>query len=119
MARTLLENPSKATAYAREWRAKNLEKSRVYQRTYKKNLRREVIEHYGGKCACCDESELAFLALDHKNGGGTQHRNELGLRGDAMYGWVKREGFPDMFQVLCHNCNAARGYYGECPHEVV
>jgi hypothetical protein len=24
--------------------------------------------------------------------------------------------FPDGFQVLCHNCNLAKGYYGECPH---
>jgi len=38
--------------------------------------------------------------------------------GRSFYLWLKRHGYPaDEFRVLCHNCNAARGYYGYCPHE--
>jgi hypothetical protein len=85
-------------------------------RDWRQKLRKEVLDHYGGVCACCGESQLEFLALDHKNGGGTKHRTELGIRGQAMWSWVKREGFPELFQVLCHNCNQAKGYYGSCPH---
>lgn len=117
MANRLVENPSPSTLKMRRWRAKHWKSSKEYQRKWKQALRREVLDHYGGACACCGETELAFLSLDHKNGGGTKHRQELGLRGAAIWAWVKREGYPDMFQVLCHNCNQAKGYYGACPHE--
>src|SRR3990172_5963982 len=63
----------------RKWRAKNLEHSRRYMRGWHAALRREVLDHYGGACACCGETTLEFLSLDHKNGGGTKHRNEIGL----------------------------------------
>ena len=100
----------------REWRARRPDHALAYQRSWKAALRSEVLSHYGGACACCGESEPKFLGLDHIDGGGTKHRNELGLRGDAVYGWAKREGYPPIFQVLCHNCNMAKGFYGSCPH---
>ena len=31
--------------------------------------------------------------------------------------WIKKNNFPKGFQILCHNCNVAKGIYGECPHE--
>jgi recombination endonuclease VII len=101
----------------RRWRARNLEHSKAYQRGWIQRLRREVIDHYGGKCVCCGEAQLEFLSLDHKHGGGTKHRQALGLRGSGIWAWVKREKFPEIFQVMCHNCNQAIGYYGACPHE--
>ena len=33
-----------------------------------------------------------------------------------MISWLINERFPEGFRVLCHNCNQAIGYYGECPH---
>jgi len=102
--------------YMREWRKRHPE-HKQYMRQWHQDLRKEVLDHYGGICVCCGERELAFLSLDHKNGGGTKHRRELGLRGSAIWAWAKREGYPEMFQVMCHNCNQAKGYYGTCPHE--
>ncbi len=32
---------------------------------YHQNVRRQVIEHYGGHCVCCGEKEFLFLELDH------------------------------------------------------
>lgn len=116
--RALLDNPSRNTLRMREWRVKNHEHSKAYQREWIQALRKEVLDHYGGACVCCGETTLQFLALDHKNGGGTKHRQELGLRGSNMWAWVKREHFPAMFQVMCHNCNQAIGYYGSCPHKM-
>jgi hypothetical protein len=77
-----------------------------------------VLRHYSKgapKCACCDEMELAFLALDHKGGGGGKHRREL--KGKSPYAWVSEQGYPEGFQVLCHNCNMSIGLYGFCPHQ--
>jgi hypothetical protein len=89
----------------------------AYQREWHRRQRETVIAHYGGRCACCGEDEFAFLALDHKDGGGTKHRNELGKRGNDMVRWAITNGLPPIFRVLCHNCNQAIGFYGRCPHE--
>lgn len=82
----------------------------------KKN-RVEVINNYGGKCACCSESILEFLSIDHINGGGKQHRKEIGGGGNTFYRWLKRNNYPEGFRVLCNNCNMSIGFYGYCPHQ--
>ena len=76
-----------------------------------------AIEHYGGKCACCGESAPEFLSFDHVAGGGSKARKE-DLRGRSMGIWLAKHGFPDAFQLLCHNCNLASGFYGTCPHQL-
>ena len=80
-------------------------------------LRLRCLRHYGGDipvCACCKEAHLEFLAIDHINGGGNQHRRE---NGENLYRWLRKNGFPEGYRVLCHNCNMAIGLYGKCPHE--
>lgn len=66
------------------------------------------------KCACCGERELDFLALDHINNDGAEHRRRVRK---LMYKHLKDEGYPPGIQVLCHNCNVAKGLYGSCPHQ--
>jgi hypothetical protein len=56
------------------------------------------------------------LSIDHVNGGGTEQRR-TGMKGSIFYRWLKKEGYPRGYQVLCHNCNQAKGFYGECPHQ--
>ncbi len=103
----------------REWRAKNIQHSREYQNQYKRRKRQMVYDYYGGKCACCGETQFEFLSIDHINGGGTQHRIKEKIRGTGMIDWLIRKGLPEGFQVLCHNCNQAKGYYGKCPHALL
>lgn len=82
----------------------------------RQRLKDEVFEAYGGyKCACCGEPIREFLTIDHVNGDGAAHRRKIGSA--AIYRWLKREGFPDGYQVLCMNCNWAKGVFGACPHE--
>lgn len=73
--------------------------------------RESVIAAYGGACACCGESTYEFLAIDHVNGNGK------GEGGPPLVRKVIEEGFPAAYRMLCHNCNMARGLYGQCPHE--
>jgi hypothetical protein len=81
-------------------------------------LRRTVIEHYGGKCSCCGEFEYKFLSIDHINGKGNQHRLEVGgNKKSPILRWLIKNNFPKEFQILCHNCNMAKGCYGVCPHK--
>lgn len=82
-----------------------------------KRLRELVFNAYGGfKCACCGEDEPEFLQMDHIDGGGTKHRNSLSSS-SGFYRWLKKNGFPPGFQVLCANCNHAKGRLGICPHQ--
>lgn len=55
------------------------------------------------------------MALDHVDGGGTQHRLKMGSKN--IFSFLRQQGYPEGFQVLCHNCNAAKGFYGGCPHK--
>ena len=73
-------------------------------------LRLEVFAAYGGKCACCGESDQRVLTIDHIKP----------LRGRARkdaYKQARREGFPRAkFQVLCLNCNMLKGAGAACTH---
>lgn len=83
----------------------------------------QVFEAYGGyKCSCCGETIKEFLTLDHINNDGAAHRREVfGGRehgsGRSLYGWIIRNNFPPILQVLCANCNwGKRMNGGICPH---
>jgi hypothetical protein len=87
---------------------------------YRVKVRLEALRAYSKAdpiCVCCGETTLEFLALDHIDGGGNAHRKSIRPTGIvSMYEWARRNGYPPLFQVLCHNCNLAKGFYGRCPH---
>jgi 5-methylcytosine-specific restriction endonuclease McrA len=107
-------------------------KSRVkeYSRTHKEqisarlrqkneHIRLEVLQYYSdGKmeCACCGEKIIEFLTIDHVVSIGNKMRKLLGHNGAVLYRWLKKQGYPPGFQVMCFNCNFAKGH-GGCPHE--
>jgi hypothetical protein len=77
-------------------------------------LRLEVLAKYGESCACCSETQVKFLTIDHIKGGGNKHRKEI--KNASLYRWLKKNGYPKGFQTLCWNCNCSKGHWGECPH---
>lgn len=86
----------------------------------------ECISAYGGKCACCGEGRLEFLTIDHPNNDGAEHRRPKakmreGIKrtgaGVHIYRYLRKNGFPKEFRLLCWNCNCSRGFSGYCPHE--
>lgn len=82
----------------------------------RRHQRRRVIEHYGNICACCGESNWAFLEFDHSNDDGAEHRKQLGKI--KLISWIIANNYPDTIQLLCSNCNKAKGLYGTCPHQL-
>ena len=80
-----------------------------------REIKLEVLSHYGSKCACCGESRLEFLCMDHINGGGSKHRKSRKF--STIYRWLLSNNYPPGFRVLCHNCNMSLGLYGYCPHK--
>jgi hypothetical protein len=76
-----------------------------------------LLEAFGFKCQCCGESNPYFLTLDHKVPG--QGERSTRLKAHQLYARAAAEGWPkDKYQVLCMNCNFAKGHFGECPHSL-
>jgi len=77
-------------------------------------------------CNCCKtNNHIAFLAIDHIAGKKQMDSEpelvKLGysskIHSANLSKWIFDNNFPKGFQILCHNCNQAKGYYGKCPHE--
>lgn len=107
-------NPDKVAA----WRPKAAERTKAaYQRK-----RAEVLEAYGNECACCNESTVQFLTLDHKNGRNQsldagKERNGTGTVYRLHKLLPKLD--PDI-EILCWNCNSGRHINGGiCPHKEI
>jgi len=89
----------------------------TYDQKRKARIKREVMDHYGGPtCACCNESMLEFLTMDHIAGGGRRHHQQGGTHNNIC-AWLKKNSYPRGYQVLCMNCNWAKHKNGVCPHQ--
>lgn len=103
--------------YCRKWAREHKDRIAFY------SLQRKlmVLIHYGGnppKCACCGEYHIEFLTIDHTNGGGEEHRRQIAqsmnlesrrCSGSHIISWIIKNNFPCGFQILCSNCNTAKG----------
>ena len=79
-------------------------------------------------CRCCGLNDhIEFLSLDHiagrKEMDSESELVELGYSSELgtqpLQIWIKKNNFPKGFQVLCMNCNFAKGHSkdNKCPHE--
>jgi hypothetical protein len=113
-----LLNKEDADAKHKAYRESHREEELEHNREYRRRLKVEVLKHYGGQCTCCGETELSFLNLDHINGGGNEHRRQIGGGGSInFYMWVRSHGFPTDLQILCANCNLSKRLLGQCAHK--
>ncbi len=115
------KDPIKRKKYRKEYyqRPEVIQRIKDYQKNnpeiikrYQQKLKLEVLIHYSNNppiCACCGELEVRFLSIDHINGDGHEHRRKIGGNGSHLYYWLKRNNYPNGFQVLCYNCNMAKG----------
>ncbi len=80
-------------------------------------LKKEILLMYGNSCACCGEDNILLLTVDHINNDGKKHRtlvhNDL-----TRYKEILMEYRPDLYQILCMNCNWGRYQHGICPHKM-
>ena len=67
----------------KRWRLNSIILSKQV-REYRLEYKSLVISHYGGHCAVCGETCLAFLCIDHIHGGGRKHRKEIGNCGASF-----------------------------------
>ena len=63
------------------------------------------------KCVQCGFDDMRALSLDHVEGGGREHMEELGLKkASDWYQWLKDHYYPEKpkLQVLCMNCQSMK-----------
>ena len=101
----------------KKWQQNNRDRYNQLKGESNRRLRDEVINKYGEVCACCGETRKEYLTIDHINGDGNKHRREIGVTSsDDLYRWLRRNNYPEGFQVLCFNCNCGKRNYSVCPH---
>jgi hypothetical protein len=86
------------------------------QERYRVQVKLTVFAHFGFKCNCCGETQIMFLSLDHISGidKSGKSRNK-----EQIYQECIRDKFDSTkYQLLCMNCNFAKGHWGECPHKL-
>jgi len=112
------KNHEFSKAQGRRWYAANKKIINEKSRKTFQRMRIETFLRYGGLiCKCCGETGMDFLSIDHVNGRGNEHRKEIGVGSSSILRWLKRNNYPQGFQVLCFLCNFAKGKLGTCPHQ--
>ena len=115
-------------ATAKRYFQANREKMLKYQSVRYFELRNILLEGYSKsipKCVCCGVKGNEFLAIDHIKGrkemDSEPELKKIGysskLVSGKLYVWLRNNNFPKGFQILCHNCNFAKGKLGKCPHQ--
>lgn len=104
------KNKDKLDKRSKDWIEANPDRRRTTGLYHYYNLQNQAIMAYGGyRCAWCGIDEPLVLAIDHVNNDGNEHRKVIGAKGGvALYKWLRDQGYPEGFQVLCMNCNHAK-----------
>jgi hypothetical protein len=102
----LNRNMNRYNSLTEKQKTERLQNFSLYAKNHRQKLRNLVISHYSNgtlKCCKCGFSDIRALCVDHINGGGRKHSQELG---GHVYEWIVKNNYPEnMFQILCQNCN--------------
>jgi hypothetical protein len=89
----------------------NPDKVKKYSAVSRTKIKTDTFSYYSNgniKCKNCSCKDLDILTIDHINGKGSSHRIEIfgdkKTGGCRFYFWLKRNNFPNGYQVLCFNC---------------
>jgi 5-methylcytosine-specific restriction endonuclease McrA len=141
LAEYYAKNRKKYVKMARDNRAKKLKElgsdgikkqNRLrYEKSHEnsQNIRKNVISFYSkgkNQCVCCGVKGLPFLTIDHiipkrqmdKNSKLKKIGYSSRMNPDALVNWLYKY-HPEGFQILCWNCNYAKGAEGQCPHQKI
>jgi len=94
-------------------------KDAIRENRYSRKLKQDVMEVYckgKARCQCCGFDNIDGLSIDHIN----EVKNFIrpNLHSKELHKYLKRNIYPKGFQVLCINCNSAKGKLGKCPHDI-
>jgi len=100
----------------------------------RKKRKQQVFTHYSKKlsnsdipcCNCCRYVGIEFLTVDHiipknemaKDPKWIEMKFRATRKADPLCQWLITNDFPKGFQILCWNCNFAKGVLGQCSHQI-
>lgn len=105
------------------WLNKSPQRRRDIAKAWRRKLRARVLIKVSGStlpaCACCGETQIEFLTIDHINGGGRRESLSYGSHVAFLADIVSGKRRKDDLQILCWNCNMAKGGRSGwvCPHK--
>jgi len=114
------KNSNKSKEKSKRWRLLNKERNNELQLISRNRLKEDTFNYYSGNnpvCICCGEQHFKFLTLDHIDAHKNGNHTDKPRSGFKLYRWLRSHNFPSGFQILCYNCNLAKGHYGVCPHK--
>lgn len=101
-----VEVMARNTKYREKHKEEVANKMKQWHIKYHEALKIEVFSHYskdgGLECARCGVIDIDVLCLDHINGNGG---GRIRRGGWLLYRQLRKQGFPEGYQVLCANCN--------------
>jgi len=113
----------KIKVYKKEYYIKNREwileeeKERTAARFKERlQIRVDIFNLFGGKCAWCPENDYDVLVIDHINDDGAADRKENKIRGGfkiverLIKRGVSETDLKQKYQCLCANCNSIKQY---------
>lgn len=74
--------------------------------TEERDIRRDLINYYGGKCICCGENHYEFLILK---------RIDKKIKNIKL---IKNPSLIGKLIPMCYNCEKSNRLYGFCPHSL-
>lgn len=92
---------------SKTYREEYKERIRESGRKYRQKLKLEIFSVYSKgepKCNECGYNDIRALCVDHIAGRGSEHYKKIGGVG-KLYSWIRKNNFPEGFQILCMNCN--------------
>lgn len=97
------------------YREKNRDRITAHRKKRKGIEKMRFLEMYGRVCVCCGESEPVFLCLDHVHG---QVKVKNKDEWTTAYNKAYKEYRPDLYRIMCCNCNMAVRFGRVCPHQL-
>lgn len=94
-----------------------LEYERERGRTNVLRNKLKIINHYtNGEMRCMNSDcevpggakNIWALSIDHINGGGRKHAEEIRRSGSNFYAWIIKNNYPNNLQCICMNCNTIK-----------
>lgn len=112
-------HPEVHRAANQDWKSRHPERVREINRNSRRRVTQErrlaFLVAQGGRCECCGETNPHFLTIDHIGKRPPEHK---GLGGMALIARIEATDYArELWQILCWNCNCAKGRYGACPHQ--
>lgn len=100
----------KVRAKGRERYKSSPDKFKIKSRERNESLKIAALEHYGGKCVDCGETDFVVIEFHHINGDGAAHRGGRDNKSKHTVLWFKQTGYPEGIEPLCANCHRRRHY---------